>query len=422
MRPPVLFFVPSVPFSRCARPHLVRSPLPAHDGRARTPAFTAMTRASIDRRSPPHPLNYPVVPQVFHDPGTGLRQALPAYCARLVRSLLAAALSAIALCLPMSAAHANQRSQSPAQPEPGAGIVVFDKDFAATWDDGMSLSFRLSPPSAPSTDPQPPSSPPIPAPATSPVQAPELTPRYVKGRGTGLPTPSLSLEAQVLSRLLVALVVGGVIGMERRAANSLAGVRTFSLVSLGAAVFMSTTLIAFPAADPNRIAAAISSSVGFLGAGAMHKNAKHSRGLTTATSVWLAAALGIAAAAGLFLLSFSGAVATALIARYARFNSSLHLIRGDPASGTLTIAADELHDDQDEINEFRANKGQVQAQAQGQAQRIQSSSTSVGDLPRNGHGGNGRSGPGEDNHIAGEQQDHRWTYRKRGNDNSSETE
>lgn len=376
-----------------------------------------MTRASIDRHSPARPPNYPLTHHIFHDPATGLRQALPAHCARLMRSLLAAALSAMALCLPMCAAHANQPPQSPAPPEPCPGVVVFDKDFAATWDDGMSLSFRLSPPSAHSPDPQPPPPPSIPVPATSPGQAPELTPRYVKGRGTGLPTPSLSLEAQVLSRLLVALVVGGVIGMERRAANSLAGVRTFSLVSLGAAIFMSTTLIAFPAADPNRIAAAISSSVGFLGAGAMHKNAKHSRGLTTATSVWLAAALGIAAAAGLFLLSFSGAVATALIARYARFNSSLHLIRGDPASGTLTIAAaDELHDDQDEINEFRANKGVAQAQAQ--AQRIQSSPTGVGDV----HGGNGRSGPGEDTHIAGERQDHKWTYRKRGNDNSSETE
>lgn len=121
--------------------------------------------------------------------------------------------------------------------------------------------------------------------------------------------------------------------MERRAANSLAGVRTFSLVSLGAAIFMTTTLVAFPHADPTRVAAAISSSVGFLGAGAMQKNARHHRGLTTASSVWLAAALGIAAASGMFLLSFAGAVSTVLIARYARFDSSLHLIRGNPLLG-----------------------------------------------------------------------------------------
>ncbi|KAI0562474.1 hypothetical protein FGB62_59g020 [Gracilaria domingensis] len=150
-------------------------------------------------------------------------------------------------------------------------------------------------------------------------------------RGSSLSsTRNLVSELRILARLLVALVVGGVIGMERRAANSLAGVRTFSLVSVGAALFMSTALIAFPNSDPARVAAAISSSVGFLGAGAMHKNAKHSRGLTTACSVWLAAALGIAAASGMFLLSFTGAISTVLIARYARFDSSLQLIRGDP--------------------------------------------------------------------------------------------
>lgn len=139
--------------------------------------------------------------------------------------------------------------------------------------------------------------------------------------------PSLTVEARILCRLLVALVVGGIIGVERRAANSLAGIRTFSLVSLGAAILMSTSLAAFPSADPTRIAAAISSSVGFLGAGAINKNSKQSRGLTTASSVWLAAALGIASATGMFLLSFSGAIVTVLTARYGRFDSSLHRIR-----------------------------------------------------------------------------------------------
>lgn len=175
---------------------------------------------------------------------------------------------------------------------------------------------------------------------------PRPTARHVVDEARILPAPSLAAEARILARLLVALVVGGLIGMERRAANSLAGVRTFSLVSLGAAVFMSTSLTAFPKADPTRVAAAISSSVGFLGAGAMHKNAKHSRGLTTASSVWLAAALGIAAAAGLFLLSFSGAVATVLIARYARFDSSLQLIRGQQHHAP---GEDEDDDDDDGI-------------------------------------------------------------------------
>lgn len=75
----------------------------------------------------------------------------------------------------------------------------------------------------------------------------------------------------------------------------------------------------------------------------MHKNSKHSRGLTTASSVWLAAALGIAAASGMFLLSFSGAILTVLIARYARFDSSLHLIRGDRLSDMDPLGVGEAH-------------------------------------------------------------------------------
>lgn len=148
-------------------------------------------------------------------------------------------------------------------------------------------------------------------------------------------------EIRILMRLVVAATVGGIIGVERRSAKSYAGVRTFSLVSLGAAIFMSVCLVAFPNGDPSRIAAAISSSVGFIGGGVMSKNSKHSRGLTTASSVWLAAGLGIAAASGLFVMSYVGAVLTVLIARYARFDSSLHLIRGDPLA--FQSLSDEPH-------------------------------------------------------------------------------
>lgn len=257
-------------------------------------------------------------------------------------------------------------------------IVIFDRDFEASWQDGTAAPLSLSPQPAELQNQRPSKT------SQSPTLTPPSPPQHVihsQPSLGGLPSPSLALEARILSRLLVALVVGGVIGMERRAANSLAGVRTFSLVSLGAAIFMSTTLTAFPTADPTRVAAAISSSVGFLGAGAMHKNSKHSRGLTTASSVWLAAALGIAAASGLFLLSFSGAIATVIIARYARFDSSLHLIRGDP---TQNDDLDELHDDTHDV-----------ASASGAA----TAAASV-----NVHGGNGL--------VIGKADGHRWDDRR----------
>lgn len=202
-----------------------------------------------------------------------------------------------------TACRSNESRQPPSSRVPFAThpVVIFDKDFAI---------------------------------GRQPLWSLESTPQHdrqqqgVNRKESLLSTPpSLTVEARILCRLLVALVVGGIIGVERRAANSLAGIRTFSLVSLGAAILMSTSLAAFPSADPTRIAAAISSSVGFLGAGAINKNSKQSRGLTTASSVWLAAALGIASATGMFLLSFSGAIVTVLTARYGRFDSSLHRIR-----------------------------------------------------------------------------------------------
>lgn len=209
----------------------------------------------------------------------------------------------------MAMPHANSLTRTTASRRTYATtpVVVFDKDYRIP----TLLELQPMPPSV--------------------SRGSQRLPEHEARAKSLPPRPLLSCEIRVLTRLLVALVVGGIIGMERRAANSLAGVRTFSLVSLGAAIFMSTTLVSFPGADPTRVAAAISSGVGFLGAGAMHKDStKHSRGLTTASSVWLAAALGIAAACGMFLLSFAGAISTVLIARYARFDSSLHLIRGDP--------------------------------------------------------------------------------------------
>lgn len=161
-------------------------------------------------------------------------------------------------------------------------------------------------------------------------------------------------ELRVLQRLVVATAVGGIIGVERRSAKSFAGVRTFSLVSLGSAIFMSTILLAFPNADPARIAAAVSSSVGFIGGGVMSKptpsvtsgGPKHSRGLTTATSVWLAAGLGLAAACGLFVMAFTGSFLTVCIARYARFDNDLQWIKsGDPLGDEGLIDIDDEDDD-----------------------------------------------------------------------------
>jgi len=116
-------------------------------------------------------------------------------------------------------------------------------------------------------------------------------------------------------RLVLAAVLGGVIGLERQMRNKSAGVRTHMMVALGAAVF-SIVSIELPDlvgasdySDPERIAAQIVSGVGFLGAGAILHSRGFIVGLTTAASVWLAAAIGMSAGIGIYALS---AIATLL--------------------------------------------------------------------------------------------------------------
>lgn len=101
-------------------------------------------------------------------------------------------------------------------------------------------------------------------------------------------------------RLLLAAFLGAVVGLEREIHAHPAGMRTHLLVSLGSAGFTILSIAAFPApgADPARIAAQIVTGIGFLGAGAILKEGFSIHGLTTAASLWVVAAIGMAAGAG----------------------------------------------------------------------------------------------------------------------------
>src|SRR4051812_20551892 len=107
----------------------------------------------------------------------------------------------------------------------------------------------------------------------------------------------------VVSRLLVAALLGGLIGLERETAARGAGARTHALVALGSALFTIAGAYGFADAgsgprDPSRIAAQVAAGVGFIGAGAVIRNGSSVSGVTTAATVWLAAAVGLAAAGG----------------------------------------------------------------------------------------------------------------------------
>lgn len=110
-------------------------------------------------------------------------------------------------------------------------------------------------------------------------------------------------------KLLVALFVGGIIGFEREIHAKAAGLRTLTLICVGATLF---TIVStrFSSADPSRVASNIVSGVGFLGAGAILFSEGRIKGLTTASSIWVAAGLGMAIGVGEFGLA---GVATGLV-------------------------------------------------------------------------------------------------------------
>jgi putative Mg2+ transporter-C (MgtC) family protein len=124
----------------------------------------------------------------------------------------------------------------------------------------------------------------------------------------------------VLLRLAVAAILGGAIGIERELREREAGLRTHILVAVGSALF--TVVSAFGFADvlgqsdpnvvarldPSRIAAQIVSGIGFLGAGAIIRQGLSVRGLTTAASLWIVAAIGMAAGAGMYAAATIGTV------------------------------------------------------------------------------------------------------------------
>ena len=111
-------------------------------------------------------------------------------------------------------------------------------------------------------------------------------------------------------RILLAAVLGGVIGYQRDKADKPAGIRTLVLIALGSALFTVVSVEGFDA-DPARIASGIVTGIGFLGAGSIIRRGEGIvEGLTTAATIWAAAGVGIAAGTGLYLISV---IATAII-------------------------------------------------------------------------------------------------------------
>lgn len=110
---------------------------------------------------------------------------------------------------------------------------------------------------------------------------------------------------ELILRLLLSALVGGLIGLEREANNRPAGFRTHILVSIGSALIMLISSQAFIGLgenyDPARLAAQVVSGIGFLGAGTIIRDGSNIKGLTTAASIWVCGGLGLAIGAGYYV-------------------------------------------------------------------------------------------------------------------------
>jgi putative Mg2+ transporter-C (MgtC) family protein len=127
---------------------------------------------------------------------------------------------------------------------------------------------------------------------------------------------SMTFDLITLAKLLLAALLGGMIGLEREMHGRPAGFRTHLLVSLGSCLFVITSIHFYTeygnfsgsqpvGVDPGRVAAQVVTGIGFLGAGAIIREKFSVRGLTTAACLWVAAAIGVSCGVGLFGISIT---------------------------------------------------------------------------------------------------------------------
>jgi putative Mg2+ transporter-C (MgtC) family protein len=117
---------------------------------------------------------------------------------------------------------------------------------------------------------------------------------------------------EAILRLFLAMIMGGLIGLEREIVNRPAGFRTHTLVCMGSALVMTTSEYIFQSnydlvnLDPARLGAQVISGIGFLGAGTIMNDGHRVRGLTTAASLWVVACIGLAVGAGFYEGAIAG--------------------------------------------------------------------------------------------------------------------
>lgn len=134
----------------------------------------------------------------------------------------------------------------------------------------------------------------------------------------------MTLEQQFITsvQLILAAILSMIIGMDRERHQKPAGLRTHMLTGVGACLFTALSVHAFPASETARVAANVVTGIGFLGAGTIIQHNDHAHDLTTAASIWVTAAIGMAVGANAGFIAVTGTliiwVILAIIRRFER--------------------------------------------------------------------------------------------------------
>ena len=130
------------------------------------------------------------------------------------------------------------------------------------------------------------------------------------------------IEIIMVIKLLVALLLGALVGLEREWRKKPAGLRTHMLVSMGACLFTIVSTYSFDM-DPARVASGIVAGIGFIGAGCIMASKAHVRGVTTAATLWVVAGIGLAVGAEVYIPAVVSALAVFLVLQLRRLEDSL---------------------------------------------------------------------------------------------------
>jgi len=142
-------------------------------------------------------------------------------------------------------------------------------------------------------------------------------------------------DIEMTVRILLGFALGALLGWERERAGRPAGLRTFMMVTAGSAAYTVVSIWGFSGEgtvrDPGRVAAQIVTGIGFLGAGTIWRTPSTVRGLTTAATIWFAAAVGMMAGAGLYLVATTTALGGFVCLQWLRSPARRAAMRGEPS-------------------------------------------------------------------------------------------